>query len=312
MTNTVSMDQVAAKHLGPTYVCLALSWGSGVGDRTLSRNFLGVDVPALADYKTIFNKLFPPADKKQLSEMKARYQLDKSFWITLSSVKELKRKAGKADQSRIEQYIESIRDVEKRFTIKEEILDKGRPQFDENGINLTPQGKNKWKIISILMDMIAIAFQTDMTRVVTHVLGGEGGPNYEEFTTWALEHGKKPLGAHDSYHKIGPVIQSRDTLLCAQLARLMKKLQDTQVSNGTLLDNTSILFGGAQVRSHSGDNFPTILAGGKALGFKHGQHLSYRKRTVPMSDLYLTILQQLRCPVKSFKESRGNISQLIG
>ena len=91
----------------------------------------------------------------------------------------------------------------------------------------------------------------------------------------------------------------------------MKKLKDTQVSNGTLLDNTAILFGGAQVRTHSGDNFPTILAGGKALGFKHGQHLSYKKRTVPMSDLYLTILQQLGCPIKNFKESRGNLSDLL-
>ncbi|NRA36592.1 MAG: DUF1552 domain-containing protein [Planctomycetes bacterium] len=308
------MDQVAARYLGPTYLpSLALSWTNGVGSATLSRNSLGVDVPALANYKTIFTNLFPPADKRQLAEMKARFALDKSVLDNaLGSVKDLKRQVGRADQSMIEQYLDSIRDVEKRFTIKEGILSKGRPKFDESGVDLTAEGKNKMEDhIEIMMDMIVIAFQTDMTRVVTHVLGGEGGPNYEEYKTWALLHGKKPLGAHDSYHKVGPVIESRDTLLCEQLARLMKKLKDTQVSNGTLLDNTAILFGGAQVRSHSGDNFPTILAGGKALGFKHGQHLQYKKKTVPMSDLYLTILQQLGCPVKSFKESRGNISPLL-
>ena len=314
MTNTVSMDQVAARHLGPTYISsLALSWGTGVGDKTLSRNFLGVDVPAMADYKTIFNKLFPPADKKQLAEMKARYELDKSVLDNaVGTVKDLKRRLGKADQGRVEQYLDSIREVEKRIAIKKGILDKGRPEFDENGINLTPEGANKMEDhIEIMMDMIVLAFQTDMTRVVTHVLGGEGGPNYEEFTSWAVQHKVKPRGAHDSYHKGGKVIESRDTLLCEQLARLMKKLQETKVSNGTLLDNTSILFGGAQVASHSSSNFPTILAGGKALGFKHGQHLKFSKRSVPMSDLYLTILQQLGCPVKSFKESRGNISQLL-
>ena len=72
-----------------------------------------------------------------------------------------------------------------------------------------------------------------------------------------------------------------------------------------------ILFGGAQTASHVGTSFPTILAGGKALGFKHGHHTRWRKDTRPMSDLYLTILKQLGCPVDSFKESAGTISEVL-
>ena len=323
ISNTVSMDQVAAKYMGPTYLpSLVLSWRDGVGDATLSRNFLGVDVPALADYQTIFKRLFPPADKKQIKEARERIALDKSVLDTaLDSVNDLNRKVGKADKERVEQYLDSIRDVEKRLTDKDEIVKKGRPEFDEKSLRLVPQGKKSMEEhIEILMDLTAIAFQTDMTRVVTHALGGEGGPNYDEYHIWAKEHGAQPRGAHDTYHKgsggkngspDAKVMQSRDTLLCAQLARLMKKLEDIKVSNGSLLDNTVLLLGGAQVHSHSSSNFPTILAGGSKLGFKHGQHLKFGSAQVPMSSLYLTILQQLGCPVDSFKESRKTISEIL-
>ena len=89
------------------------------------------------------------------------------------------------------------------------------------------------------------------------------------------------------------------------MARFMDKLKGIRASEGSLLDHTAILFGGAQTASHVGSSFPTILAGGKSLGFKHGQHVKWPKDKRPMSDLYLTILQQLGCPVNSFKESAG-------
>mgnify|MGYP007059400696 FL=1 len=100
-------------------------------------------------------------------------------------------------------------------------------------------------------------------------------------------------------------------MLCACVARFMDKLQAIEANEGTLLDHTAILFGGAQTASHVGTSFPTILAGGKALGFKHGQHLKWPLDKRPMSDLYLTILQQLGCPVDSFKESSGPITELL-
>ena len=100
-------------------------------------------------------------------------------------------------------------------------------------------------------------------------------------------------------------------MLCACIARFMDKLKSIEATEGTLLDHTSILFGGAQTASHVGTSFPTIIAGGKALGFKHGQHLRWPLDKRPMSDLYLTILQQLGCPVDSFKESSAPISELL-
>ncbi len=324
ITNTISMDQVAAKYIGQTYVpSLALSFQDGVGTRTLSRNAMGADIPALADYRTVFEKLFPPADKTQLKEAKKRLALDRSILDTaMEEVHDFQRKLGREDQGRLEQYLDSVRELERRLTNHEEILDRGRPKFDEKGLRLDPQGKNRMQEhIELMMDLIAVAFQTDMTRVVTHSLGGEGGPNYDDYKDWAGKAGARLRGAHDFHHKGSgnrgednadvKVIGYRDKMFCICLARLMDKLQSIETQTGTLLDQTVLLLGGSQISSHSGGSFPMLLAGGRNLGFKHGQHLKWKGGSKPASDLYLTILQQMGCPVTAFKESSGPITELL-
>ena len=324
ITNTVSMDQVAAKYLGPTWLpSLALSFADGVGTSTLSRNEQGVDIPATANYRTVFERLFPPADRAQLKEAQMRLTLNRSVLdAAVGNVKDVQRQLGGADRQRLEQYLTSIRDVEQRLNDSEEILERGRPSFDEEAVKLQPQGKNRMQEhIELMMDLIALAFQTDMTRVVTHSLGGEGGPNYDDYKDWAQEAGAPTRGAHDVHHKGSgargadnpdvKVLGHRDRMLCACLARLMDKLKSIEAKDGSLLDHTVLLMGGSQISSHSGKSFPMLLAGGKKLGFRHGQHWKWKNDDKPASNLYLTLLQQLGCPVKSFKESTGILSELL-
>ena len=324
ITNSISMDQVAARHAGPTYVpSLALSFEDGVGTRTLSRNAMGADIPASANYRTVFERLFPPADKAQIQDAQARLAQDRSILDTaMGDVKSFQARLGYDDRQRVEQYLASIREVETRLTDKGKIIEQGRPQFDEASVRLEPQGKSRMQEhIEMMMDLIALAFQTDMTRVVTHSLGGEGGPNYDDYKDWAKVAGAQLRGAHDFHHKGSggrgadnadvKVIGQRDQMFCANLARLMDKLKAIPARDGTLLDHTVLLLGGSQISSHSGGSFPMLLAGGRKLGFKHGQHLKWNKDTKSASDLYLTILQQMRCPVKSFKESSGPLSELL-
>ena len=99
ITNTVSMDQVAVKHLGATWLpSLALSHSGGISTSTLSRNSLGVDIPATANYREVFERLFPPADAGQLKEAKARIDLNRSILDTaVGSVKDLQRDLGRID-----------------------------------------------------------------------------------------------------------------------------------------------------------------------------------------------------------------------
>ena len=323
-TNTISVDQVAAKHLGSTYLnSLVLSWTSGVGVTTLSRNSLGVDIPATADYRQVFERLFPPADRAEIRKKQERLALNRSILDTaMGNVKDVKRKLGRIDQERVDQYLHSVRDVEKRLIQKEAILEDGRPKFDESKVRLEREVKNSFQEhVELMTDLIVLAFQTDMTRVATQCLGGEAGPNYDDYKVWAQKAGAQQRGTHDVHHKGGGnrgadnpdviALSYRDEMLCACMARFMDKLKEIRASDGTLLDHTAILFGGAQTASHVGSSFPTILAGGKALGFKHGQHVKWPKDKRPMSDLYLTILQQLGCPVNSFKESVGPIGDLL-
>ena len=324
MTNTVSMDQVAAKHIGPTYLpSLALSWTTGVGAATLSRNSLGVDIPATSDYRHVFENLFPPADASQLTQAKARIALNRSVLDTaVSDVKDLQRRLGRADQQRVEQYLSSIREVERRLDDRDAILAKGRPQFDESGVRTEPKSKSSMREhIELMMDLIVLAFQTDMTRVVTQCLGGEAGPSYDEYKDWAKQTGAPTRGVHDYHHKGSgnrgvdnpdmKLIGLRDRMYAECLGRLMDKLAAIQARDGTLLDHTVLLMGGSQISSHSGSSFPLLLAGGNKLGFRHGQHLKWKGNERSASDLYLTILQQLRCPVTSFKESKGPITELL-
>lgn len=324
MTNTVSMDQVAAKYIGPTYLpSLVLSWTSGVGAATLSRNGLGVDIPATSDYRTVFENLFPPADASHLQQAKVRIALNRSILDTaVSDVKALQRQLGRGDQQRIDQYLTSIREVEQRLDDRDAILKKGRPAFDETSVRTEPKSKSSMREhLELMLDLIVLAFQTDMTRVVTQSLGGEAGPSYDEYKDWAKETGAPTRGVHDYHHKGSgnrgednpdtKLIGLRDRMYCECLARLMDKLNSIQASEGTLLDHTVLLLGGSQISSHSGSSFPLLLAGGNKLGFRHGQHLKWKGNERSASDLYLTILQQLRCPVTSFKESKGPITELL-
>ncbi|QDU92482.1 DUF1552 domain-containing protein [Lignipirellula cremea] len=324
LTNTVSMDQVAAKYIGPTYLpSLTLSWTSGVGAATLSRNALGVDIPATSDYRAVFENLFPPADAAHLKQAQARMALNRSVLDTaLGDVKDLQRQLGRADQQRIDQYLSSIREVEKRLDDRDAILKKGRPKFDESSVQTVPKSKTSMQEhLELMIDLIVLAFQTDMTRVVTQSLGGEAGPNYDEYKDWAKTTGAPTRGTHDYHHKGSgnrgadnpdtQLIGLRDRLYCATLARLMDKLSAIEASDGSLLDHTVLMLGGSQISSHSGSSFPLLLAGGNKLGFRHGQHLKWKSNERSASDLYLTILQQLGCPVESFKESKGPISELL-
>lgn len=324
LTNSVSFDQVAARHLGPTYLpSVALSWTSGVGAATLSRNSLGVDIPASSDYRQVFENLFPPADASQLKNARERIALNRSILDTATGeIQSLKKRLGTVDRDRIEQYLESIREVEKRLDDRDEILKDGRPEFDEESVRLAPQGKNSMKEhLELMMDLIVLAFQTDMTRVVTHCLGGEAGPNYSEYPEWAKETGAPTRGTHDYHHKGSGnrgadnpdtcLIGKRDRLFTTCLARLMDKLDAVKASDGSLLDHTTLLMGGSQISSHSGSNFPMMIAGGRKLGFKHGQHVKWKKDERSASDLYFTILQQLGCPVGKFKESTGDLSEIL-
>lgn len=107
------------------------------------------------------------------------------------------------------------------------------------------------------------------------------------------------------------MLEARDVMLVECLARFLDKRKGVRATDGTPLDHTVILFRGAQISSHSGKSFPTLLASGRKLGFNHGQHVKWDGDKTPISNLYLTILQQLGGPVKAFEESTGPLTEVL-
>lgn len=239
--------------------------------------------------------------------------MDRSILDTaIGDVKDLHRTLRRGDQRRLDHYLESIREVEKRLDDKKVILRRGRPRFDEKAVRTEAQSKDGFQEhIELMMDLIALAFS----------LGGDGGPNYDEYKDQATQAEAPTRGAHDYHHKGSgkrgkdsadvKVIDYRDEVFCACLAHPMDRLNAVEASEGPLLDHAVLLLGGSQISSDSGSNFPLLLACGNKLGFRHDQHLKWEGEKRTASDLYLTMLQQFGCPVKSLKESKGSISEIL-
>jgi hypothetical protein len=333
ITNSISVDQVAAQHFGETYLpSLVMSFGTEGGDHgvTLSRNAQGADIPPVASPQAVFDLLFPPEDPARLQAATRRLALRKSILdATGEQARGLRRRLGVSDQRRVDEYLDSVREVERRAAMRKVVLSQPRPDVRTERLNLDFPVEFNQPITSmrewmeVMTDLIVLGFQTDMTRVVSYALGDEGTPGSygREWVEWKEKFKPRFDNAHDMHHKGGELEEldspeaqafgARDALIVQCFGRMLDKLAAIPARDGTLLDHCQLLLGGAQDRTHRAVNFPLLVAGGKKLGWKHGQHVRYEPRKVPTSDLFLTMLQAAGCPVESFKESRGPLTELL-
>ncbi|MBM79592.1 MAG: hypothetical protein CMJ78_03235, partial [Planctomycetaceae bacterium] len=158
-----------------------------------------------------------------------------------------------------------------------------------------------------------LAFVTDQTRYVTYMTESEQSSSSELWNYANYVLGYKGA-THDIAHKRPPVISGQwDRWRAENHAYFLKRLADTQEGDGTMLDNTLCLWGSAHPHaSHSGFNYPLQLAGGKNMGFKHGQlHEFVNDKKVPMTNLFVTLLHAMDIPVEKFADSTGNLDQLL-
>ncbi|MBL8795324.1 MAG: DUF1552 domain-containing protein [Planctomycetia bacterium] len=332
-TNSISVDQVAAQHLGNTYLpSLVLSFATDGGDFgcTLSRNALGADIPPLANPRAVFDALFPAKDPAAIGEQKKRLAQRRSILDAASGdISSLQRDLGTGDRQRLDEYLSSVRDLERRLATREGLLAAARAEVSLGGINLDQPSYATGPTVSMrewmeaMTDLVVLGLQTDMTRIVTYALADEGTPGTygREWVEWKAQYKHKYSNPHNMHHIGGDLeelesaeartMAARDALFIQCFGRMLDQLAKIPARDGTLLDHCQLLIGGAQDRTHRAVNFPLLVAGGKKLGWKHGQHVRYPQGKVPTSDLFLTMLAAAGCPVKSFKESRGILSELL-
>ncbi|MEM9585737.1 MAG: DUF1552 domain-containing protein [Planctomycetota bacterium] len=320
-SNSISLDQLIAKRIGTQtrFPSLSLSSDGGVGvpgrTQTLSFSPSGRPIPSLSSPRAIFNRLFGVANQS-IEQQRRSFGRDQSILDNvLSETKSIQRRLSPGDRRRMEEYTTAVRAIEHRLQSADRWLDAQRPMVDESDFELsvTPRDDAEDYIRAIL-DLIVVAILTDSTRSITYQITSEDAKGIgDRFPRslglpahHALSHGTAKADGYKDWARY-------DQFLASQLAYFLDRLQSTDdpFQPGSLLDNTAVLYGCSTSQTHQAVNYPLILAGGNRLGFRHGQHRRFDESRHRLSDLYVTLLQQLGLDESSFADSTGTLSELL-
>ncbi len=317
--NSVSLDQVMARRLGgeTRFSSLVLSSDGGVGiptrSNTLSYYGDGQPVPSLNRPSLIFERLFG-LNKDSIESQRRGYAVTGSHLdLLLDDARTLNAKLGKADQEKLDQYLTSVRQVEQQVQRSAAWLEVPKPQVNASGLTLAADDNTPKELIRTMLDLLVLAFQTDSTRFATYQLASMHGATsiavkFSQLLgfgdgTHALAHGwNKPGGAE----KLG----KWDQWQAENLAYFLGKLAAVKEGNGNLLDNTVVLYGSSNSNTHNNLNYPLVLAGGRNLGLKHGEHRRFDEG-IPLSNLYLTLLHRMGIEQEKFADSNGEMTELV-
>jgi hypothetical protein len=313
--NTISMDQVAASHLGRTTRApsLVLSSEGGVGSPGLSHTMSfaqsGRAIPGLANPAEIYGNLFgavTPAVRRQL-------EIDRSALdLLLESANSLQRQLGQQDRRTMDEFLASTRNLEQDVQRSQAWLDSASSQVNESELRLTAraEGSDPGSYLRVMYDLIFHAFRTDNTRVATYQTCSMRN-QVSVATRWPrmLGIGADCHGLAHGARRNGQAKSRWDTFMLEQLAYFVRKLKDTREGDANLLDRTLLLYGSSNSQTHRNSNYPLILAGGRRLGFTHGQYVK-NPNGRPMADILLTMLQGLGVQTRSFADSTGAMPEI--
>lgn len=322
LRNTVSMDQVIAQAYGDQtrFSSLVLSTDGGVGEptrsSTLSYDDKGRPIPALNQPQQIFDRFFGAGDQDSLAKRRRLKSASGMLDRVLEDSRSLRRKLGSQDREKLDEYLASVRQIEERVSRSQRWLEIPRPELrdeERDMLHLDADDKAPLHFIRTMYDLIYLAFRTDSTRVATYQItnmadaSSKAGkfPQLEGFkgSLHSLAHGwNKPEGAE----KLG----QWDRFMIEQLAYFLNRLETTQEADGSLLDNSLIFYGSSNSNTHNNNNYPLVLAGGRQLGMRHG-HFRKFGAEVPLSNLFVTMLNCLGINQTAFADSTGPMSEVL-
>lgn len=318
--NTVSFDQVAAAKYGEQtrFSSLVLSSDGGIGmptrSKTLSFSHSGQPIPALDKPQQIFDRLFGDAGGT-IEETRRRLGTEASMLDqVMEQSNRLRSKLGRQDQQKYDEYLASVRDIEQRVVRSQHWLDIPKPDVDVTALDLNASQDEPLEYMRTMYDLMYLAFQTDSTRCITYMLSAMNGNISGSFSK-ALGLDSQHRLAHDAGKPNGFINQGRwNQCLAENLARFLQRLADTPEGESSMLDNTMVLCGTSNSRTHNNHNYPLVFAGGRSMGFKHGQYLSFNDgdddNDKPMSNLLFTMLNRMGVSDTGFADSTGDLSAL--
>ena len=298
----ISMDQKAAEFVGAATRYPSMTLKVKESNQT-SFTRTGVQVPSI-DVTAMYRKLFledtPEAMKYERLRLKRHGSILDSV---LDKAKAVNRELGKQDQQKFAEYLDSVRSLEKKIDLQEPWLDRPKPKTELEEPRPQPQTADEMKI---MMELMALAIETDSTRIMTLSSGFANG----DFGLQGGYHGFSHHGERPDHTDALKKIERNQIAQMAYLIDLLKEKEDP-INGGTLFDHTMILFGcGMATGTHSCKNMPLVLAGG---GFKLGEHVVLPEgkfERVKACNLLLSMLQNFGLEVDRFGTSTGTLTSL--
>lgn len=300
--SNVTIDQLIAEEVGfeTRFPSLTVGSESGIhGGCQIAWTKAGVRVPPITGPAKLFELLFVSDSKERKVQRKRENQLQASILdLVLDDANQLSRKVNREDKDKLDEYFTSVRDVEKRLELRRRWEDQPKPDapFEK------PTDRNTVEDLPLLYELIALALQSDSTRIATLEIGGSFFP--------------KDLGIDKAYHglshhgneeeKLKHLI-ALETYQIEHFGKFLTRLAGIPDGERTLLDSTAVIFGSGMgsANSHRNDDLPIILAGG---GYRHGEFRQVGAKgshKPPLCNLYLEMAHRMGVEIESFGASTG-------
>ena len=316
----VSMDQIAARELSKETQLASLELGiesnAMVGNcdggascaytNTIAWRTPTTPLPIENDPRAVFERLFGTTGSTDPEARMERLRRDRSILDAVGGeLKGLELILGPGDQIKLDEYLDALRDIERRIQMAEQQSTRELPVVDQ------PVGvpSDYAEHAKLMMDLLALAYQTDLTRISSFMLAREvSGRAYPEIGVSDSHH---PLSHHQDEPAKLERLHKINEYHFQQFAYLVEKLAALPEADGTMLDSTLFLYGTgiSDSNTHFHDDLPIALVGGKATGIQGGRYVRYADDT-PLANLYMTILDKLGVPVDSFGDSNGHLERL--
>ena len=279
--NAISLDQFFAAHVGEqtriSSLVMSTDGGAGTprGAHTISFGRNGRAIPAENKPKRIFDKLFVKDDGNAARRLAlSKSALDELMGDAVRCGREL----SKQDQKTFDEFLDSVRSTELKVEKASRWIDTPLPTVDVDHLNLDITPDDPREYIQTMYELIYLAFKTDSTRVATYMIGKELGAGISDYLARAVGFPLTHKLSHetklpDGWKNFGTYCRFQ----AEEFGRFAARLKSTPepAGEGSMLDNSLLLFGSASSAFHLSRNYPLVLVGGKQMGFKHGQYLNF-------------------------------------
>jgi hypothetical protein len=254
--------------------------------------------------RLVFERLF--GDKEDAKTLTRRVRVRQSVLdVVAEQAADLKNRLGSTDQQKVDQYFTSVREIEQRISRAEETAKVARPEFN------TPEGvpSDVVEHMRLMYDLMALAFQTDSTRIVTYMTANEG--SNRSYPMVGVNDGHHEISHHQRNKEKVEKLKKIDLFLVTEFARFLQNLQSIPEGNGTLLDNCMIMYGSGlgDGDRHDHHNLPIILAGKGGGTIDTGRVITLGDET-PLNNLFLSMLDRVGAGTPTLGDSSGRLTAI--